>query len=148
MSCVSLFLHRTARFPSRRERSYALRVWRPMDYRRHRELCDVQQRPVIKERYGLAGTGASCHRPQPRQRLLHPLWSAVRKRQSYRRLQLLHEGHGQSQTLVHLHHGLSRRLQGHPLPPVQRNRRLADMGSPSAKISLSAKIKRKFYTYS
>ena len=30
------------------------------------------------------------------QQLFHPLWSAVRKRQSYRRLQLLFEGHDQS----------------------------------------------------
>ena len=69
-----------------------------------------------------AGTSIESHRQQTWQQLFHPLWSAVRKRQSYRRLQLLFEGHDQSQTLVCLYDGLSRRLQGHPSPSVQGNR--------------------------
>ena len=40
----------------------------------------IEKRPVAKGRYGLAGTSALCDRPQTRQRLLHPLWPAVRKR--------------------------------------------------------------------
>jgi len=47
-----------------------------------------------------------------------PQYENGRSSESYRRLQLLLEGHDQSQTLVCLYDGLSRRLQRHPRPSV------------------------------